>query len=94
MLSVLQNIDKITAHSTFRFKCQLSVLHDHLCKMLIAAPPGIGFFAYLKTPRCLADILIGLVNRRRHFPLKSTEIALQSEGLLISVARSITINLI
>ncbi len=23
MLSVLQNIDKITAHSTFRFKCQL-----------------------------------------------------------------------
>ncbi len=22
MLSVLQNIDKITAHSTFRFKCQ------------------------------------------------------------------------
>ncbi len=24
----------------------LSVLHDHLCKMLIAAPPGIGFFAY------------------------------------------------
>ncbi len=24
----------------------LSVIHDHLCKMLIAAPPGIGFFAY------------------------------------------------
>ncbi len=24
----------------------LSVLHDHLCKMLIAAPPGISFFAY------------------------------------------------
>ncbi len=24
----------------------LSVLHDHLCNMLIAAPPGIGFFAY------------------------------------------------
>ncbi len=24
----------------------LSVLYDHLCKMLIAAPPGIGFFAY------------------------------------------------
>ncbi len=26
MLSVLQNIDKITAHSTFRFKCQLYTL--------------------------------------------------------------------
>ncbi len=26
----------------------LSVLHDHLCKMLIAAPPGIGFLAYKK----------------------------------------------
>ncbi len=24
----------------------LSVLHDHLCKMLIGAPPGIGFFTY------------------------------------------------
>ncbi len=24
----------------------LSVLYDHFCKMLMAAPPGIGFFAY------------------------------------------------
>ncbi len=28
------------------FSTVLSVLHDHLCKMLIAAPPGIGFFSY------------------------------------------------
>ncbi len=29
----------------------LSVLHNHLCKMLIAAPPGIGFFAYVIAAR-------------------------------------------
>ncbi len=28
MLSVLQNIDKITVHSTFRFKCQYHTLHS------------------------------------------------------------------
>ncbi len=46
------------AYSTSFHACTvLSVLHDHFCKMLIAATPGIGFFRLLAYPRNIHIIL-------------------------------------
>ncbi len=45
--SDLQRLHKANSTSSYHASTVLSVLHDHLCKMLMAAPPGIDFFAYV-----------------------------------------------
>ncbi len=42
----LKRLQNAYSKSSFHASNVLSILHDHFCKMLIAAPPGIGFFAY------------------------------------------------
>ncbi len=45
----LKRLQNAYSTSSAHASTVLSVLHDHLCKMLIAATPGIGFFAYWGT---------------------------------------------
>ncbi len=56
----LKRLQNAYSASSFHASTVLSDLHDHLCKMLIAAPPGIGFFAYTNL-KFFAENLIFLI---------------------------------